>query len=110
MAALAVFAAGDSKAQADGVEWQIREGEKIVIAFLDSPHIYRICLYAEMFDTKTTFEPKVRTLKGSHDLQLPHPPIKSRCIDIEAKRIEIFGGEKVTDPNRIAFGTYDLVQ
>ena len=99
-----------SAALADAVEWQIHEGELILIAFLNSPRVYRICLYTEMYETKTTFEPRVRTLAGAHELKLPHPPNTSRCIDIEAKRIEIVGGDKATDPKRIAFGTYEIVQ
>lgn len=97
-------------AWAQGVEWQILEGEQILITSLNTPRIYRICLHAQMHEMDTTFEPRVRTLSGAFELKLPRAPNRSRCLDIEAKRIEIFGGDKVVDPKRIAFGTYELVQ
>ncbi len=62
-----------------------------------------------MFGMKTTFEPTVRTLAGVHELKLARSPNTVRCIDIEAKRIEIVGGRKASDPEKVAFGTYELI-
>ena len=109
LAALVALIAHAERAEAQSVEWQVHEGEVIQIVSLNSARIYRICLYSEMFGVKTTFEPTVRTLAGVHELKLAHSPNTVRCIDIEAKRIEIVGGRNASDPKKVAFGTYELI-
>jgi len=109
LATLAALVTHARLAEAESVEWLVHEGEVVQIVALNSARIYRICLYAEMFGTKTTLEPKVRTLAGVADLKLPHAPNTFRCIDIEAKRLEIVGGGKAGDPKKVAFSTYELM-